>query len=161
MLDHKRRAGQSFHMKCINALKLLLPALIPSWNFFDLISPSPRIQFSLLKKENDSDRSWQEFRPRPKHSSFLQMIKRVFWNPAWNESLYLVSCAERIIAAYTPHSEDEILSRIESSLKCEIDTLTTTHLQFQIIVVQRNEKQLQESVVFTSHIQKLLIEDAR
>ena len=148
-------------MKCINTLKLLIPALIPSWNFFDLISPSPRIQFSLLKEENDLNTNWQEFHPRPNHLSFLQMIKRMLWNPAWNESLYLVSCAERIIDAYTPHSEDEILTRIESSLKRETDTLTTTHLQFQIIVVQRNEKQLQETVGFKSRIKKLLPEDAR
>ena len=148
-------------MKCINTLRLLFPALIPSWNFFDLIAPSPRIQFSLLKEENDSDRNWQEFRPRPNHLPFLQMIKRMSWNPMWNESLYLVSCAERIIDAYTPHSEDEILTRIESNLKREINTLTSTHLQFQIVVVHRNEKQLQESVVFTSRIQKLLPEDAR
>ena len=147
-------------MKYIDTLKLLFPALIPSWNFFALIAPSPRIQFSLLTKEKDSDKSWQEFRPRPKRLSFLQMIKRMLWNPVWNESLYLVSCAERIIDAYTPHSEDEILARIENNLKLDANT-TTTHLQFQIIVVQRKEKQLQETVVFTSRIQKFLKEDAR
>ena len=35
-----------------NVLKLLIPALLPSWNFFDYITPSPRIQFTLLKHEN-------------------------------------------------------------------------------------------------------------
>ena len=148
-------------MKCINTLKLLFPALIPSWNFFDLIAPSPRIQFSLLKEENDSERNWQEFRPRPKHLSFLQMIKRMLWNPVWNESLYLVTCAERIIDSYTSHSEDEILSRIENNLKLEFNAATNTHLQFQLVLIQRKEKQLQETVVFTSRIQKLLIEDVR
>ena len=148
-------------MKYINTLKLLLPALIPSWNFFDLISPSPRIQFTLLKEENDLERSWQEFRPRPKHLSFLQMIKRMLWNPEWNESLYLVTCAERIIDAYTPHSENEILTHIESNLKRQVNSITATHLQFQLILVQRTENKLQETVVFTSRIQKILIGDVR
>ena len=148
-------------MKCINTLKLLFPALIPSWNFFDLIAPSPRIQFSLLKEENDLDRNWQEFRPRPNHLSFLQMIKRMFWNPMWNESLYLVTCAERIIESYTSHSEDEILTRIENDLKLDSNKTIATYLQFRLIIIQRKEKQLQETVVFTSRIQKILKEDAR
>ena len=98
------------------SFKLLLPALIPSWNFFDLIAPSPRIQFSLFNDENKSTKNWQEFRPRPKHLSFSQMILRMLWNPRWNESLYLVSCAERIIENYTKHSEIEILTRIKNNL---------------------------------------------
>ncbi len=36
----------------------------------------------------------------------------MFWNPEGNESLFLVSCAERIMENYTPHSENEILKRI-------------------------------------------------
>ena len=147
-------------MKYINTLKLLFPALIPSWNFFDLIAPSPRIQFTLLKEENDSNRNWQEFRPRPEHLSFLQMIKRMLWNPMWNESLYLVACAERIIDTYSSHSEGEILARIENNLKEEVNAITATHLQFQLTLVQRKENKIQETVVFTSRIQKLLTEDA-
>ena len=32
-----------------NPFKLLLPALIPSWSFFDVIAPSPRIEYALLR----------------------------------------------------------------------------------------------------------------
>jgi hypothetical protein len=108
-------------MKSLHTIKLLLPALIPSWSFFDIISASPRIQFALLKTENETILEWREFRPRPKHQSFMQMLKRLLWNPKWNESLFLVSCAERIMEQDTQysidHSETEILKRIENELK--------------------------------------------
>jgi len=39
----------------------------------------------------------------------MQMSGRMFWNPSWNESLFLVSCAERLLQNPTPHSEDEIM----------------------------------------------------
>ena len=41
---------------------LLLPALIPSWNFFDVIAPSPRIEIARLVSV-DTPRVWQEFAP--------------------------------------------------------------------------------------------------
>lgn len=28
--------------------KLLLPALIPSWNFFDVIAPAPRVEYAQI-----------------------------------------------------------------------------------------------------------------
>jgi hypothetical protein len=47
----------------LQTLKLLLPALIPSWRFFDTIAPSPRIEFTLLKTAQDASGAWREFRP--------------------------------------------------------------------------------------------------
>ncbi len=43
---------------------LLLPALIPSWNFFDVIAPSPRIEAARLAS-TDAQPVWREFRSRP------------------------------------------------------------------------------------------------
>ena len=34
-------------------IRLLLPALIPSWRFFDVVAPSPRIEFVLLETAGD------------------------------------------------------------------------------------------------------------
>lgn len=142
-------------MNILAPLKLLLPALIPSWNFFDIISPSPRIEFSLLKSENEKALKWIEFRPRPKQLSFLKMLKRMFWNSKWNEYLYLVSCAERIMKNYTPHSETEILNRIEKELLLEQKTIMATHLQFRLLFIQRDRAKLIKNVVFLSRIKKL------
>lgn len=141
-------------MKYLQPFKRLLPALIPSWNFFDIIAPSPRIQFTLLQSKDEMPSHWQEFRPRPSHLSFLQMLKRMLWNPNWNESLYLASCAERIIEEHTVHSENEILNRIQKELPSK-KTTTATHLQFRLIFIQRQEDKLIEKVMFTSRIQKI------
>ena len=94
----------------LNTLKLLLPALIPSWNFFDVIAPSPRIEYTLLNSQNESVTDWQEFRPRPEQLSFIQLLFRLLLNPRWNETLFMVSCAERILQNPTEyqHSENEI-----------------------------------------------------
>ena len=73
-------------------LLLLLPALIPSWRFFKTVEPSPRVQWTLVQ---DGERKWQEFNPRPEVVSFGRMLRRMVWNPRWNEALFLVSLAER------------------------------------------------------------------
>ncbi|MFT4253889.1 MAG: hypothetical protein QM608_15565 [Caulobacter sp.] len=95
----------------LQPLKLLLPALIPSWNFFDVIAPSPRIEYALLASP-EAEPDWREFRPRPARMSPAVMLRRLFWNPQGNEALFLVSCAERLVDQPTAHSEDEIFRRI-------------------------------------------------
>ena len=142
----------------LHTLKLLLPALFPSWNFFDVIAPSPRIQFTLLNKEDDSPLEWHEFLPRPVHVSLVQMLKRLFWNPKWNESLFMLSCAERLIEKYTLHSEDEILNHITKELKntpLNGILVDATYLQFRLIVLQRKNDQLYEEPMFLSRTQLL------
>lgn len=153
-------------MKLLQALKLLLPAIIPSWNFFDIIAPSPRIQFTLLSSANESISDWHEFRPRPQRISFLNMLSRMFWNPKWNESLFMVSCAERIMLQDTQnqvhHSEIEILKRIRSELlnnTSNFNIKAATHFQFRLVFIERQHKQLQEEVTYTSRIQPLSMDD--
>ncbi len=148
----------------LHTLKLLLPALLPSWNFFDVIAPSPRIQFSLLSKKDETPEEWQEFRPRPAKLTFIQMLKRLLWNPKWNESLFMVSCAERIIAQpaqrIQQHSEDEILKRIIRILpESNLNLATANYLQFRLVLVQRQGEQLQHEIVFYSRIQALIRDD--
>lgn len=135
----------------LHVLKLLIPALVPSWRFFDFIAPSPRIQYVLLNAEQSPLSTWQEFRPRPARLSFLSMLGRMLWNPVWNESLYMVSCAERIIEQPTRHSEDEILKRIMSGL--HVKEMTASYLQFRLVIVSREGKSLKEEVVFHSRSQ--------
>jgi len=142
----------------LHTLKLLLPALLPSWRFFDFIAASPRIQFALLSAENDSSCEWREFRPRPARLSFVQMLGRMLWNPRWNESLFLVSCAERLVECPTQHSEDEILKRIIKEFEAnpsDSHLLAATHLQFRLVLVQRQGSQLEHEVVYLSRSQAL------
>lgn len=150
----------------LRTLKLLLPAIIPSWRFFDIIAPSPRIEFALLSSKDEPSfekRDWQAFRPRPAHLSFVQMLGRMFWNPWRNESLFLVSCSERLLQQPTQHSEDEILKRIEHDLKTVSLVSaqeTATHIQFRLLLVQRVDSELQQTVAFHSRIQPLSRQDS-
>jgi len=152
-------------MKLFQTIKLLLPALIPSWDFFESIAPSPRIQFSLLNSENQTNKPWIEFRPRPQSVSFITMLKRMLWNPCWNESLFLVSCAERIVGNSSSelilHSEQEILKRIKNDLVQKHQSLTATHLQFRLLFVQRQDQELTEDIAFYSRIQTFASEESR
>ncbi|PHR56784.1 MAG: hypothetical protein COA43_13065 [Robiginitomaculum sp.] len=147
----------------LQTLKLLLPALIPSWRFFDTIAPSPRIEFRLLENENQKADIWQEFRPRPANLSILTMLKRMFWNPYWNESLFLVSCAERIINNQSEqsrrHSSQEIFSRIQCELERErTDVTTTPYLQFRLVFVLRNDTQIEQHITYISALHNLGVE---
>ena len=96
-------------------LSLILPALVPSWRFFDGVAPSPRVQWGRVMGA-DSPKVWHEFRPRPAHVSLPRMMVRLFWNPAWNDNLYLVSCAERVQCLPTQHAVGDIRKRIQEEV---------------------------------------------
>lgn len=137
----------------LQTLKLLLPALIPSWRFFDTIAPSPRIEFALLETANDAPESWQEFRPRPSHLSFGSMLKRMLWNPRWNESLFLVSCAERLMSNPTEHSRQEIISRIQRELNSGADTTPMPpYLQFRLVFLDRQGSEIHQHITYMSPV---------
>ncbi len=126
----------------LQTLKLLLPALIPSWRFFDWIAPSPRIE---IKVNND----WQEFRPRPDHVSFPTMMKRMVWNPYVNENLFLASCAERLVDnPADQHSYEQILNRILA----DINDQKVTSLQFRLAFIHREGNALKKDIRYVSKI---------
>ena len=138
--------------------KLLLPTLFPSWRFFDVIAPSPRIQYALLNAAGEITDVWQEFRPHPAHLPFKQILQRMVWNPDWNESLFLTSCAERLLEKSTAHSEDEILNRIMADLRktaTHTRLNTATQLQFRLQLIQRNGQTIEQEIVFYSRIQPI------
>lgn len=91
-------------------LGLLLPALFPSWRFFAVIAPAPRVEFAVPGED------WQVFRPKRKRLTLAQMLVRLIWNPSRNEELYLASLAERLVAAPSEHSEAEIARLIGAKL---------------------------------------------
>jgi len=140
----------------LHIFKLLLPAVIPSWNFFDVIVPSPRIQYTLLNAKDDLPAEWHEFRPRPAFVSITKMLRRMFWNPCWNESLFLVSCAERLEEHPTQHSEDEIFKRLIHELNSDSYSSITkgkTHVRFRLVFIRREGEKLEEEVTYQSAAQ--------
>ena len=130
-----------------NPLQLLLPALIPSWNFFDVIAPSPRIEYALTASAETAPDGWREFRPRPVRVRPREMAARLLWNPRWNESLFLVGCAERLIDQPTAHSEDEIFKRIVADLARGPETVAGW-LWFRLVFVAREDDAILREVLF-------------
>lgn len=134
----------------LKSLALIAPALIPSWRFFDRITASPRIEVARMAGEDDLASGvtvWREFRPRPQSLSFAAILRRLFWNPAWNETLFLTSCAERLLNEPTDHSITEIASRIAAGLGPRAGE---PFFRFRLVLVSREGDALQKEVVFVS-----------
>lgn len=133
----------------LRPFSLLLPALIPSWNFFDVIAPSPRIEYALLSSPSTRSADWRAFRPRPQRLSPLAMLGRLFWNARWNETLFLVSCAERLTTESTEHSEDEIFRRIAADLSPDpAEALPESWLCFRLVFLSREGETIESEVLF-------------
>ncbi len=134
-----------------NPLRLLLPALIPSWNFFDEIAPSPRVEYALTAVRDEEPGAWHEFRPRPAHVSVPTMLARLVWNPRWNQTLFVVSCAERLTDEPTDHSQDEIFRRIAADLARQADTATLEPwLSFRLVFLSREGEAIRSEVLYQS-----------
>ena len=119
----------------LTLIKLLLPALIPSWRFFDSVGPSPRLEYAFPQRPDD----WREFRPRPAVLTLPGMMRRLFWNPERNESLYLTSCAERLLETPTAHSVGEIEARLA----------VLGPVRWRLALVQRQGARLVKAVAYT------------
>lgn len=78
------------------------------------------------------------------------MLRRLFWNPHWNESLFLVSCAERLMQYQSEHSYQEILKRIREDLAHSPDVAATPYMQFRLMFIKRQGTQLQQDIPFIS-----------
>ncbi|MEL6998415.1 MAG: hypothetical protein AAFP68_09140, partial [Pseudomonadota bacterium] len=129
--------------------RLLLPALIPSWRFFPTVEASPRVQWTLTTcDEHPTD--WQEFRPRRNRRSITDAITLLVWNPRWNETLFLVSCAERIEVTAEPHAIAEIERRVLADL---LRSGSVTHgqvFQFRLVFVDWKDGARREQVTLLS-----------
>lgn len=78
------------------------------------------------------------------------MIWRLFWNPSWNETLYLVSCAERIQQFDSAHSINQIRQRILIEIARQNFDRTDKSMQFRLVFVHRADDGLATEVVFLS-----------
>jgi hypothetical protein len=133
----------------LHILKLLLPALIPSWNFFDVIAASPRIEYVQLQSLGETAADWSQFQTRPERLTAAAMLAKLFWNAQWNETLFVVSCAERLISEPTPHSQNEIFRRIAAHLADRREACGEW-LSFRIVLVREEEGVIKRDIAFVS-----------
>lgn len=144
-----------------NAFSLLLPALFPSWRFFDRIAPSPRIEFRLLKTHDtsghDTTYRWQPYNPRPRRIGIGMMGLHLLWNPHWNDDLFLVSCAERFIQNSDQHSYNALLNRIRNQVQstADISHNDLPNLQFRLVFCYREGGAINHQPCFTSPVESL------
>ncbi len=140
----------------IQTIKLLLPGLIPSWKFFKAIEPSPRVQWCMMDEAAQSCTDWQEYRPRPTHISAGSMLRRIFWNPNWNEALYMVSLAERLSLSSSTHSRDEIFKRLKLQLiRTNAIDAGRPCLQFRLVFVLREGTELVQQITYLSKTRRI------
>ena len=116
-----------------------------------MIAPSPRIEYALSPSAADTPNDWRAFRPRPEHVSVQAMLGRLVWNARWNETLFVVSCAERLIDQPTDHSQDEIFRRIAADLARRTDgDAQAPWLSFRLVFLSREGEAVDREVLFQS-----------
>ena len=137
----------------IRALSLLLPVLMPSWRFFALVAPSPRIEYTFLPGPKGEAENWQAFRPIPNKLGLLETLERLVANSHWNDSLFLTSCAERYLQDASRRHYDYIVARLRDDLGAsQVSCLTQRHFQFRIMLVYRDQDDIIEEEVHRSDI---------
>ncbi|NBC37744.1 hypothetical protein GTZ99_14405 [Novosphingobium sp. FSY-8] len=153
------RAGMR-HVFPLAGLRLLLPAIVPSWRFFDGVSASPRVEYALSHGADDPAPVWHPFRPRAAVVPWWRMLLRLFWNASWNEGLYLVSLAERLLqgadARTIDHSQRELFLRVARDLHRHGRIEGADHLRIRIRLKQRGQgEQVDSTLAYLSAAQPL------
>jgi len=141
----------------LKSLRLLAPVLIPSWRFVDTITASPRIEVARLGAADQPVENWREFRPRPARLTLPAILLRLVWNPRWNETLFLTSCAERLLQESTGHSVREISRRIAAELRSEGGE--SCAFKFRLVLVSREGAALERQVAYVSPRQAVSDDD--
>ncbi|WP_299615307.1 hypothetical protein [Pelagibius sp.] len=131
----------------LKTLRLLAPVLLPSWRFFDRIAASPRIEVQRLGANGEAVGDWWASRPRPQSLPLGVYLRRLVWNPRWNEALFLTSCAERLLDSPSDHSVREISTRIAEDLPADA---ALPFFRFRLVLVSRVGEALQRKVAYVS-----------
>jgi hypothetical protein len=82
------------------------------------------------------------------------MLKRLVWNPVWNETLFVVRCAERWMEGEAPFPEVEIRRRLTRAAFCgELladGPVEERLLAFRIRVLVREAGDIGDGILFVS-----------
>lgn len=111
----------------VETLRLLLPALFPSWRFFKEVGARPTLEL------RGPGGAWKAVMERPARLGFWRTLGRMFWNGHWNEYLYLMSLTERLDETGDPEIEDALSRRLRHCFGPEL----TAGWQFRIVFVGR------------------------
>lgn len=139
----------------MKTLRLFFLILIPSWQFFTETVDSPRIEFSSQETEL-AEPVWQELVFRPQSRSTIEIIKSLFFNPCWNEALFIMDCAEFFIAEGQGF-EEKILTRLIIYLKrSKLLPPKARYLRFRLFFISKErEGHFKKDLVFSSELRKI------
>jgi hypothetical protein len=141
--------------KILQNIKILSPALFPSWRFFDTVVPAPRIEYRILQSPQKKPSRWEKLYPKPFQVSLLQKIISIFWNPRWNEYLFLINCVESFIKKPTKKNEVEVVKLIKAELaRKSIKFNDISHFKFRLLLLFREDTKLKEHIHFESRLHK-------
>ena len=142
-------------------LSSLLPALFPSWRFFDRIGPAPQVEYAWGATAADAGHTWRALRQEPLRVLLPELLASLVWNPDRNESLFLVSYAERLLDDPTP-ARAELLWTRAADLACRArrandDALPgpAGYLRVRIVEVTRDGDRLARDVMYVSEARPL------
>lgn len=82
--------------------------------------------------------------------SGYRLLRRMFWNARWNEQLYMVSLAERLVVYPTQHSHQHMLQRIQQELFEQKSLTGKNWLKFRLVFIHREGNRLIEEVGYES-----------
>jgi hypothetical protein len=119
-------------------LQWLLPALMPSWRFFDTMGAAPRLEWA--RHEPGVEPRWQAFRPQPAQRHPAAVALSLIWAPRRNETLFILSCAESLLQAPTAARERLLLSTLRAAAlagECP-GQARETWLHVRIMITQRD-----------------------
>lgn len=127
-------------MSPLRLIRLVLPALFPSWRFFKAVGPSPRVEARL----SDTD-PWSEVAAAPPRVSAQQSLVRLFWNPDRNDALFLVSLSERLIYDPSDRLRATMGRRIARRLGWQ-----GRPFEYRLVFINREGGELVKAVCFES-----------
>ena len=72
---------------------------------------------------------------RPESRSFLGFLQSIFYDPHWNEALFILDSAERLLLEGRAELAEEINNRIQTELyRRGFDLTNYNYLQFRLLV---------------------------
>ena len=125
----------------MKTLTLFLSAIISSWQFFKEAAEAPVLEISF------NDENWDVLSLRSDKRTFLGFLGGIFYNPKWNEALYIMDCAERLLTDISQRNIDELMDRVVLYLKSR-NLLNSSQLKYRLLY--------KNDVVFTSQVRELV-----
>lgn len=129
---------------------LILPIVMPSWRFFDVIAPAPHIEFGWADSATSNALAWRPFLPTPATIDWPLRLRHLWSNAARNETLYLLACADQVCYATSARAAAEIRARLERALANGSLDRQGPYLCLRIRTVVRVGTELQETVAYSA-----------